>query len=260
MPSTSSPQRKGVNIRKKLQIASVWVSLTFLSAGCSGPPTTATETVPVIQGILLAGRSTQSIWVEWSASGSASNTPRATPVDPALVSLELVSGNSTTPYRPEVTTPGLFTVDVLVVPEEAYTLRGTIAGMPVRAEVVVPKQTKIVLPEGDTAIVGIGHPLHLTWRNTGAIGYAIGTTAADLQPDRAVGAHGISFTADTVTAEFAPRNNEHFVVFVMAMDSVSFDVLRPDTPGFSGNVTGGAVGVFGAATLDTVIAIWVPEP
>lgn len=211
-----------------------------------GPGPTAA--VPVIQSLLVAGDSIQTAWVEWRVPADSAFGPEVRPVAPTLVQLSLtLPGGGSVPFTPAAGAAGRFDAVAEVDPGARYHLVGTVAGLSVSAEAMVPGQVSVRSPQQDTvslsqnACVGGLCTLPFHWIAAGAAAYFYLQSRAD----RVVGGGSTTDTVGVIRLFRQGGGADTVRLSVFALEPNAAAFLLPDTP--KGSITG-VFGLFGAAS------------
>jgi hypothetical protein len=227
-------------------------------AGCGELPTPPSSgPVFSVQSLLIAGASTQTVWVERLTPPDSSYTTRVRAVPPEFVHLTLVGDDgAATGFNPVPAQPGRFVAGVQVAAGAHYRLTGTVENVSIAAEATVPGPLDIVEPtedtirlESDSCLVGCS--IRLRWSADGASALSYTQTP----PDSLAGAFDIAGSASEPTTELRllSRRGPTAQVTLTALDPAATAFLLGGQP--QGNVSG-AFGFLGAASYRTLWVQW----
>ncbi|MGH7613222.1 MAG: hypothetical protein ACREMW_04135 [Gemmatimonadales bacterium] len=227
------------------------IALALSLGGCSADIQAPTAQVPVVQSLLVARDSLQTVWVEYRLPADSGFGPGVRPVPPALVQLSLIlPDSSSVSFTPAPVNPGRFDAAVTVDPGGHYRLTGTVTGIPVSAETTVPDSLDIRVPLEDTVSIAgsCGFcPLPYRWFAGGAEAYFY-----HLSETHSLFNRGGS-TRDTtgVLRLLEGQGTTHLTVFALDAHAASF--LLPTTPRSS---IAGVFGLFGSASRAERWILW----
>lgn len=139
------------------------VILLLLPACDFVEPRAASEPIPVISGILIAGRDSQLIEVHLARSADSAFVPYGTGTQVDSVSFE-VTGNGTT--VPVAAFRQYLQIPLLIHPDSTYLLTGRVNGIPVHATTLVPHAVAIDAPGGDTLVIDTLASCHYYFEST----------------------------------------------------------------------------------------------
>lgn len=241
---------RGWGPRSRLSGSLWFVSLSILACSISTP--SSTDSLPVIQGVLVVGEQRHTISVTWSVPADSTFEFRgpARPVAPGDVSLRILPpGGGFVPVVSTDPSAGQFEVLVDVLPNASYELQGSVVGRSVSASVVTPGPFVISLPAGDTVrIKNTGFEsrrVPYQWRANGALGYRVGPFLA-----------GVVATTDSTGTMFFGSLSDTAAVTLFAFERHATEFFLPNlVDRRRGNITG-ALGAFGAASTAKRVFIW----
>lgn len=229
------------------------IALALLDlGGCNADIQAPTVQAPVIQSLLVARDSLQSVWVEYRIPADSGFGPGVRPVPQALVQLSLIlPDGSSVSFTPAPVNPGRFDAAVTVVHGGRYRLAGTVTGIPVSAETTVPDSLDIRIPLADTVSIAgsCGFcSLPYRWFAGGAEAYFY----VHLETDTS-GFRGGSSTTDTAGVLRLLQSQGTTRLTVFALDAHAASFLLPTTP--KNSVTG-VFGLFGSASRGERWILW----
>lgn len=126
------------------------VILLLLPACDFVEPRAASDPIPVIEGILIAGRDSQLVEVHLARSADSAFVPYGPGTHADSVSFE-VTGNGTT--VPVAALGQYLQIPLMIHPDSTYVLTGRVNGIPVSATTLVPHAVAIDAPGGDTLVI-----------------------------------------------------------------------------------------------------------
>jgi hypothetical protein len=242
-------------LRSRLCVCTALAILASIEA-CGESLDLPTVTPAVIQGILVAGRDSQFVWVEYATPPDSSNSISGgtRPVSPADVSLQLDgSQGSSWPLSPTMV-PAQHVAQGTAVAGASYRLHGVVAGAPIDADCHVPMPVAIAGP--DTLRIPKGDSVRLFWgRVPDAPTY--GATTRQIFPASTGEPFRPAFSPDTSILFFNSSftSTRRFVLYVMAIDrsaSSFFEGAFGEAGRVRGNIAG-ALGVCGGMSVDSVL-------
>ena len=135
------------------QVAAATNSMALLAATACGDVTgiRIPLPVPVVQVLLVSGKSVQEAQIEYSAPADSVVARKPRPISPDSVSLMLTGPDSVpAPFSPKAGSPGRFIALHSIVPGVRYRLSGSVAGHAVSGAVTVPGALLVREPAADT--------------------------------------------------------------------------------------------------------------
>lgn len=231
------------------------VLLAIVLSGCGAETVSPSTARPVLQGLLIAGDSLQTAWVEWRVPAESGFGIAVRPVDASLVRLSLVlPDGQLMDFVPVPGVPGRFDAVVGVVSGSRYGLVGSVAGISFMAETTVPDPLDIRIPAQDTGVVTgscIFCTLPYRWFAGGAVGYLYLHSRTDTS-----GYIDVGSTRDTVGVVrllrlLSTQTITHLTVLALEAQAASF--LTVNAPKSS---VRGIFGLFGAASRAERWIVW----
>lgn len=224
------------------------VLLLLLSACDFVAPDAATEPIPVLEGILVAGRDSQYIQIRLARSADSAFVPYGPGARARTVSFTTTGNGSTVPavaYRTD-----WILIPFRIHPDSTYSIQGTVDGIPVSATTTVPHAVVVDDPAGDTLVIdtlGACAPGFCTFpvavHGEGAFGYSLEfRDASDVLRLRGRIDNGVS-TLDLDLFTLRSSTTADF----FGLDEAAASFLLQTEP--RSNIVGG-FGVFGSAVLE----------
>lgn len=227
------------------------IALALSLGGCSADIHAPTVQIPVIQSLLVARDSPQSVWVEYRLPADSGFGPGVRPVPQALVQLSLtLPDGSSVSFTPAPANPGRFDAPVTVDHGGHYRLAGAVTGIPVSAETTVPDSLDIRVPLEDTVSIAgsCGFcSLPYRWLAGGAEAYFYVLS----ETDTLFSTGGSTRDTAGVLRLLRRQGTTHLTVFALDVHAASF--LLPTTP--KSSITG-VFGLFGSASRAERWILW----
>lgn len=121
----------------------------FFIMACSPAPGEPLPPTPVFQLTLVAGDSSHTGTITWTAQPDSTVPLPLRPVDPALVALVVSGPNGSAPVVAG-DSAGQFKVNLVAIPGGEYSVQGTVGDQIIRGSTAVPRRFELDLPNPDT--------------------------------------------------------------------------------------------------------------